>query len=92
MGEIMDMKENKTLPCIGCISFPRCVATVKERPHEIYLLIRTCPMLKEFTWTLDLCTPTLKRAPKSKLMKIKDHFIIPNGILDTHYENMRWHE
>ncbi len=90
MGEIMDMKENKTLPCEECISFPICVSNVKERPHEIFLLVHNCSILNKFIWTADLCKPTLKTAPKSKLMKIKDHFIIPNGILDTHYGNMRW--
>ncbi len=91
MGEIMDMKENATLPCEDCISFPICIVNIKERPHEIFLLVHNCSILNEFIFE-DTNVPTLKRAPKYKLMRIKDHFIIPSGILDTHDENMRWAE
>ena len=90
-GRTAEMKDNATLPCIDCIVFPRCVARTNIGNFVIYVLIHECSMLNKYLEEENSITPLLAANTSKKLLaykreKIRKHFGLPGGILDTYYE------
>ncbi len=93
------MTENETLPCVDCISFPRCVSRTTKRGFAIYALINECPMLYKYlavkestSYSLTTDENMTEELFQQRRDKIKKYFELSTGILDTHYEKygVKW--
>ncbi len=93
------MTENKTLPCVDCIVFPRCISRTNKRDHVIYVLIHECPMLNKYleikestSYSLTTNENISEDLFQQRRSMIKEHYGISSGVLDTHYEKygVKW--